>query len=281
MRIALIGNSHAAMLIAAHRQDPRGETLTVFAKPSLQPEDYVLDGSVLRATSDDLRARLADLGTPQALDLAQCDAVVIAGLVPSAFAAVRLAQGHVISHWPSAHPVMARILRAKPQPKDRPLMSKATYRAALMALTDTSPAATLARGIQAATGQRVLILPQPLPSEALLEIEGKYPIFRRLLRDGDGAAMARDLDQTHLTALDALPGLRCLVQPDDTRRNGCLTAVDLMRGGPRLSAGTRQAGDDVLHGNATLGAVMLSLLRAVLAPADCAPVNCAQSSSNP
>lgn len=264
MRIALIGNSHAAMLIAAHRQDPRTETLTVFAKPSLQPGDCVLEGSVLRAVSADLRARLADLGTPERLDLAGYDAVVMAGMLPAAFAALRLAQGHSIAGWPSAAAVMARALQGAPARKDRPLMTRAAYGAALCALTQEALPVTLVAALRQVCDVPVVVVPQPLPSEALMDTPDKYPIFRRLLREGDGAALAQDLEQAHRAGLGTLAGVRCLHQPQDTRRQGILTAADLMRAGPRLSAGTQQGQDDILHGNAALGTQMLALLRETL-----------------
>ena len=257
MRLCLIGDSHAAMLIAAHRQDPRGTALTVFAKPGLVASDLAVEGGMLHALSDDLRKRLAGMGTADRLDLHQFDALVIAGPVPSVFAAVRLQQGHAVSGWPSGAQAMARALGDVALPKARPLMTRAAYRAALTALTETSLAAMLVR----AAPVPVRVVPQPCPSDALLQMEGKYPVIRRVIQKGDGAALAEDLDHAHR----AVFGAHCLSQPAETRSHGCLTRADLMRGGPRLAEGGRQEVDDVLHGNARLGARLLGAVRQSIA----------------
>ncbi|ASP22265.1 hypothetical protein ANTHELSMS3_03642 [Antarctobacter heliothermus] len=261
MKLCLIGDSHAAMLIAAHRLDPAGENLTVFAKPGLVAGDIALDGPRLRAASVDMHARLAEMGMPDTLNLADFDAVAIAGLVPSAFAAARLQQGHSVTGWPSGAHSIAKALTDAPAAKTRPLLSRAAYVASLTGLCQTSLAARIA----SIAPCPVVVIAQPFPSDALLDKDGTYPIFRRLLRHGDGSALAADLITAHRAGLTPLSGTTYLPQPADTLSHGCLTQAGFMRGGPRLSNGTRQDSNDVLHGNAALGARLLSDLRAILA----------------
>lgn len=263
MNLVLIGNSHAAMLIAAHRADPRGERLTVFAKPGLAADDCALDGTRLRATSDEMAARQDSAGMPAEIDLAQADLVVIAGVAPSAFAAARLAQGHAIAGRPSGDAAMARALGPAGTSGKRPLMSRAAYAAALASLTETSLAARLLSGLRRACDVPAAFVPQPFPSETLLQAAGRYPVLRRIAEDGDGRGLAEDLNAAHRAVLGALPGVTVLAQPGETLRHGCLTAEGFMRGGPRLSGTAEQAEADVLHGNASLGALLLARLRAV------------------
>lgn len=258
MKLCLIGDSHAAMIIAAHRQSPAGAELTVFAKPGLAAEEIALDGASLRAASPDMRRRLAQMGTPDRLDLAGFDAVAIAGLAPSAFAAVRLQQNHVVTGWPSGAAAMAQALSDAPSGRTRPLMTRAAYQAALRMLTDRCLAAALAR---VAPGP-VAILPQPFPSDAILDQSQTYPIFRRVVRQGDGAALAADLTGAHQHVFEALPNTVYLPQPADSLSHGCLTRAEFMRGGPRLADGSQQQNDDVLHGNLALGQRQLQALRA-------------------
>lgn len=264
MKIALIGDSHAAMLIAAHRADPADEGLTIFAKPGLAPEDCRIEGGVLHAVSDDFRDRLAQSGAADRLSLADFDAVVLAGIAPSVFAAVRLAQDHAISGWPSGDAVSQRLLRGAARPKERPLMTRAAYRAALTSLTQTSLAAEVIRGLRAVSEIPVVFVPQPFPSERLLEVDGKYPVFRRIARQADGDALAADLEQAHRAGLGHKPGVTVLQQRQSTRRHGCLSAADLMRAGPRLSDVSPQGAEDILHGNADLGALFLADVRTAL-----------------
>ncbi|WP_417205236.1 hypothetical protein [Antarctobacter sp.] len=270
MKLCLIGDSHAAMLIAAHRQDPADEGLTVFAKPGLSDEDIRLEGPLLHAASNDMRDRAARMGTPDTLNLAEFDAVVVAGLAPSAFAAVRLQQGHSVSGWPSGAKAVAQALSDAPPARARPLMTRAAYLAALTSLCETSLSARIAR---AAPGP-VAVIPQPFPSDALQDQDGTYPIIRRLLRQRDGAALAADLIAAHRAGFAPLPRTTYLPQPADTLSHGCLTLAAFMRGGPRLSGGSGQDGDDVLHGNAALGARLLTDLRTTLRRP-------AQTASNP
>ncbi|WP_323770203.1 hypothetical protein [Antarctobacter sp.] len=270
MKLCLIGDSHAAMLIAAHRQDPANEVLTVFAKPGLSDKDILLEGSLLHAASKDMRERTARMGTPDTLDLAKFDAVVVAGLAPSAFAAVRLQQTHSVSGWPSGAKAIAQALTDAPPKKARPLMTRAAYLAALTSLSETSLSARVA---QAAPGP-VAVVAQPFPSDALLDQDGTYPIIRRVLRQRDGAALAADLIAAHRAGFDPLPRTTYLPQPADTLSHGCLTQAAFMRGGPRLSGGSGQDLDDVLHGNAALGARLLAALRVTFR-------RLAQTASNP
>ncbi|MBV7392979.1 hypothetical protein [Mameliella sediminis] len=257
MKLCLIGDSHAAMLIAAHRQDPRGETLTVFAKPGLAASEVAMDGQVLRASTDAFRDRLRPLGTADSLDLGTFDAVILAGLVPSAFAAVRLQQDHHVSGWPSGAKALSRALSGDTLPKARPLLTRAAYRAALSALTGASLAALIAR---AAPGP-VWVVPQPYPSDALLQDDGKYPVFRRVVRNGDGDALSQDLNAAHKGCFGTIGNARLVTQPSTTLAQGCLTQAEFMRGGPRLAEGGQQQADDVLHGNAKLGALLLAAIR--------------------
>lgn len=260
MKLCLIGDSHAAMLISAHRQTPADVDLTVFAKPGLSAEDIAMTGPLLRATSADMHTRLAAMGTPDTLDLGGFDAVVIAGLAPSAFAAVRLQQGHSVSGWPSGAKAVARALSDSPPAKARPLMTRAAYAAALVTLSQTSLAARIAQ----AAPCPAIVIAQPFPSDALLDDDESYPVIRRLLRHGDGAALAADLIAAHRAGFDTLPGTAYLPQPADTLSHGCLTQAVFMRGAPRLTEGARQDRDDVLHGNTALGARLLADLRACL-----------------
>lgn len=92
-------------------------------------------------------------------------------------------------------------------------------------------------------------------------MEGKYPVFRRVVRNGDGAALAEDLHSAYSRVFSEVQGAACLLQPADTGSHHCLTRADLMRAGPRLAEGGRQETDDILHGNAALGALLWTALR--------------------
>ncbi|WP_420325098.1 hypothetical protein [Mameliella sp.] len=94
-----------------------------------------------------------------------------------------------------------------------------------------------------------------------MQIDGKYPVFRRFVRSSDGTALSEDLHAAYKRVFSKIDGATCLRHPMDTRSQGCLTRFDLMRAGPRLAEGGRQERDDILHGNATLGAMLWKELR--------------------
>ncbi|WP_305970847.1 MULTISPECIES: hypothetical protein [unclassified Mameliella] len=95
----------------------------------------------------------------------------------------------------------------------------------------------------------------------MLQIDGKYPVFRRFVRSSDGTALSEDLHAAYKRVVSKIDGTTCLLQPIDTLSHGCPTRCDLMRAGPRLAEGGRQERDDILHGNATLGAMLWKELR--------------------
>ena len=258
MRLCVIGNSHVAMLMAAHAADPAGITPAWFAKPGLRPDEMVLNGTVLSAASEELRARLDGFGTAPALDLAAFDAVAIVALAPSVFAAMRLLQDHDVTGWPSGTRRVAKALRSE-RPLKRPLLTRAALRAALTGQMQASPAAGLAAALRAtAPDLPVSFIAQPFPAESMLSAESRYPVFRRIAEAGDGAALAEDLSAAEDAVFGPL-GTAILRQPTETVARGCHSRDVVMRGAKRL-AGGRQQNEDPLHANAVLGADLLCRL---------------------
>lgn len=117
------------------------------------------------------------------------------------------------------------------------------------------------RRLRRPTPSTTVVVAQPLPSDALGKIDGKYPVFRRVVRSGDGTALSEDLHAAYNRVFSKIGGATCLLQPMDTRSHGCLTRSDLKRAGPRRAEGGRQERNDILQGNATLGAMLWKELR--------------------
>ncbi len=123
------------------------------------------------------------------------------------------------------------------------------------------------RRLRRPTPSTTVVVAQPLPSDALLQIDGKYPVFRRFVRSSDGTALSEDLHAAYKRVFSKIDGATCLRHPMDTRSQGCLTRSDLMRAGPDLpKAGGR---------NATTSYTATRRL------APCSGKNCASASEHP
>ncbi|WP_219928984.1 hypothetical protein [Pseudoprimorskyibacter insulae] len=231
------------MLIAAHRKfGPAGLDLTVFAKPAMEPEDAALDGTVLTAKTDAMRDRLAQMGTPDHVDLAEFDAVVFVAMSISVFTGLRIAQAHHVEGWPGRG--------------NAPLaeLSSAAYRTSLTALAQDSLPGRMATALQGQINAPIFIVPQPCPAEGILTMPRRFPLFARLANDGNGPALLADL-RAGLEA--AFAGVHLLHQPEDTIAHGFLTRQRFSRGAVRLNVDASLPPDDFVHANAGYGRVVL------------------------
>ncbi|MFC4730867.1 hypothetical protein ACFO5Z_04780 [Salipiger abyssi] len=264
MKLCVIGDSHVAMLMAALRDaGPGAPEVIWFAKPGLAEGEAALEGSRLCARDPDLVTRLESLGTPPEVDLDGVDAVVFVGGTVSAFGAVRLLQGHRVSGWPSARALIAAADTPSAAPLKQPLISERAYLAALEGVIRESVTHRLVTGLREASAVPVCVVPQPLPSEAILETEKKYPVFKRVARHGDGPAVAASLIAAHERAFAGLSGVTVFRQPEESIAQGFLTARAYTRDAVRLTAGAMPR-DDVLHAGPALGALYLARIRAAV-----------------
>jgi hypothetical protein len=256
MKLCVVGNSHAGMIVAAHRDlGWSSDDLTVFAKPSLLPGDIVADGTVLRAGNAAMADRLAAMGTPDALDLAGFDAVLCVAMTPSVFSAAQVLQHHSVLGWPST-----AMLPLESDPAVRHLISPGAYRAILLRLVADSEMVQLLHSIARPDGPPVFFAPQPYPAENILEHKGKYPLIKRLHREGDAAPLVSALEDAHRTVFAELPRVTYLEQAADTVAEDFLTRRAFTRGSVRLNIEMKHRKTDVLHANAAFGGKLLKRL---------------------
>ncbi|MGR3320364.1 MAG: hypothetical protein ACU0DK_00350 [Pseudooceanicola sp.] len=267
MKLCLIGNSHVAMLMLAHRDAAlaREVSLTCFAKPSGGPDSAVLDGTRIAAPDADLRARLDSLGTPHELDLADFDAVVFVGETISVFSAVAMVRKHLVSDWPSARErITAEGDPLTPPPK-RALMSPAALHAGLVMANRAKLTYRLAARLRDATDMPLIVLPQPYPAARITGQKAKYPMFHRIAKSGDGPALAAALTAAQADSFAGIRDITLLSQPRETIEAGFLTRNVFARGASRLSMKDTLPEDDVLHAGAEYGGLMLRRILAAAA----------------
>ena len=165
-RICVIGNSHVSMLAAASRERSENVSFTFFAKPKLAIDDFVLDGTTLRGNGDRMTKWLDRFCADPVLDLAGFDTIVVVGLTASVFPAMRVAQTHLVTGWPSLSPRLASILDGTRQWPTRPLLTRTTYRTILRCLNDQRLGYQLATKIRVDCDQPCLLYTSPSPRDA-------------------------------------------------------------------------------------------------------------------
>jgi len=149
---------------------------------------------------------------------------------------------------------------------DFTLVSEAVFRASCGKALERCTAMWLAQQLMA-SGKRVLIVPQPLPSERTLTLEDAFPnaaLWRQAAQYGDDAALLGSL----VTATQDLAsnGLHFAMQPDETRAGPLFTRDIYSRGSVALlrPLGGAHGEQDVGHMNGVYGAVVITQLAKML-----------------
>ncbi len=253
MKICILGNSHAAMLMMACKESAHFQAPLVMAQPGLCDHDIKIENGILTSQSAELSERMLKLEMPDHIDLKTLDAIIIAGMSISIFTALRFLQTHDLCVTESTgHP---------PQLGSRPLFSPAALVAGLKEECLVSEAFKIASLIRQNCQTPIFFMPQPLPAVSILEDTEKYPLFHRLHRQRRGHVLPKFLHQACEQAFSSLNNTTQLQQPSITIAKGFLTALKYTRGAMRLNAKTVQPNHDVLHGNTLLGSIFLDAIQ--------------------
>jgi len=244
MKLCVIGNSHAGMLVQAWRETPGGLDLTFFARQGRGPEGVRLRGTELHAVRRDTRHALDKLGMPQSVDVAGFDGFVIVAMTATIFTLMPMLWDHAVHGWASAA-------------SNRPLVSRAALLASLRAGIEANIAHSMIAKIRRVGDAPILLVPQPNPCEDLLDGGARFPALRRVVARGEGPQAAALLRDAHAQVFHAMEGVTLLAQPEGTVAQDVLSARDYMRGAGRLNPEGRQPEEDMLHANARYGALVL------------------------
>lgn len=99
----------------------------------------------------------------------------------------------------------------------------------------------------------ILVVPQPRPSERLLEVPRKGFYAKQMVSNADNLLVTT----TYENALSQVVGMDLIAQPKDTIADSHLTHAAFTRGSRRLFAKANAEGahssDDVLHANSLYG----------------------------
>ncbi|WP_121061191.1 hypothetical protein [Chachezhania antarctica] len=261
MRIGLLGNSHAGMLIqAVESAAPEGLELSCLVQTGPGPDRLRREGTRLVAEDPDLIRFLDRAGLARELDLAACDTVVMVGMTLAIRFAALLMRPHTIAGWPSAETVSAQ-LDARRRPADLTPISRPAALAALAARAEDMALHRLIALVREASDLPILIVPQPHPSADALDSTGEGTAsLQHLHSRGDGPALAQLLDEALTRYAGQFDRVHLVPRPLDTIRDGFLTDAAFMRGSQRLLGDGEHVAHDVFHANAEYGRQQLSLL---------------------
>ncbi|GAA6163977.1 hypothetical protein NBRC116590_16810 [Pelagimonas sp. KU-00592-HH] len=260
MKLLAIGDSHTSKLIAASLEDTSSVQLVPFAKPGISLDELSVSNGRIHAVSSDFRNRLEQLGsqTPQALK--DFDVIVVVAMSISVFSVARMSSDKLVTGWPSGNEAVQELVSGNGENLPA-LLSEQALHEGLVDLARNSFSFQLASAIRREGNVPIAFVPQPFPSEQVLDKSSKLIEIKRIVKRGDGPGLARSLNAALLNAFEAIPNSRLYIQPDGTSVQGCLTGLEFMRGAKRLSQNSKQPKSDVLHGNASLGRKYLHLMQ--------------------
>lgn len=265
MKVCVIGNSHAGMLVHAAKEGAAaGLELTYMARQGRGPEGIRLRGKMLRAMRPETRRALARLNMPDRVKIDDFDAFVIVAMTATVFSIAPLLGAHSVYTWPS----MRQLLSTAPDDEtallERPFLSEAALIAALHQSIEDNIAFSVVQKIRRVSEVPIFLVAQPFPSETVMRSGSKQSGIKQLVRSGDAEAALGALETAHARVFDEFDHVMRLGQPVETVTQTCLTHADYTRGAGRLNTDGKQPDTDILHANAAYGALVFEALKAVL-----------------
>jgi hypothetical protein len=253
-RVCIVGNSHVAAWRGGLDLMPQlagRYTFDFFAAQSDLMRDVELRGSTLAPSSEVTRRRMAMVsGGKSEIPLAEYDHFLVVGLGFNLVKPIEVLRGFQIHGFP-----------VEAGEEALPYLSRPCYEALIASVQRYSTAAHFVRMLRKATHGRIVLVPQPLPSESIL----RAPHWRRLVVNGLFAHVVA-LYEKHAEDLARELSAELLMQPADTLTKDSLTQVGFSHGSVRISSdmATKHPENEPYHMNANFGGVMLGTLDKLL-----------------
>ncbi len=262
MKICIIGNSHAGMLIKSLADMPQDDmTCQFFAAPGTGPDVFTIDPAGVLSTRDPgLMKQFATYGMPPEVDLAACDVIVVVAMTATLFQIKPLLGDHLIHGWPGS-----RAALGKTGPDRPPLLSEPALCAGLAARIRVGLTHRYVTAIRAGLTVPILLVREPAPSEAIFDTAGKHPFLKRAASSGDAQACQAVLTQAHQAAFAGFCNLTVLSQPPQSLTAQGLTRRTYTTGAVRLNTRFAQPDTDVIHANAEYGGIVWQQIRSAAA----------------
>jgi len=250
MKVLVLGNSHAGCLMHAwkHRVDSERDTITFFVKSGSLSEFSIVE-SQISATSSEFCSFLERLSLATTVNLDAYDTIVIVGSELSIFSVVSIINRYRILDWPMKQDVAT------------PALTEDVLRIALAEAVDQSSGGRILRmlyELPTMRSKKLIIVPQPFPSErALISKTGGFG-FRRLIRHRAAESAVRVFNE-ELVAFCSRFGALYQPQPGNTIVHECFTANAYTSAARRLAnLDQMQPSEDIIHANAAYGQLIIN-----------------------
>jgi len=249
----VLGNSHAAMLIKALRDNPTGYPaldLAFLTQAGDGPRDLMFSPFHIQAVDAGLVAFLKKTGCATEYDLKSFDFIVVVGCGVNLYRVLKILNSHHIIGLASSR-----------QAAKNQTISQGCFRALIQDTIHRSLAIQLVKNLRAICPLPIIIIPQPLRAETLANATDQGGLFRRVTRNQNGAAVYQAfLDGLNIVA-QGFSDVTVIAQPQTTIKRHIYTKLEYTAGATTLhNVDKPQPSDDTLHANAKYGALILETL---------------------
>jgi hypothetical protein len=242
-RVCVIGNSHLnAVKLGWELLRPTGFQPTFFGSHANALRELRVEGVFLVPASEDVAKWLSiTSGGKTRIDLTEFDRVLLVGLGSALFPFLKLYSTHRLAE------------HAGPE-WEFGLVTEACLQRTVHDRLSAGLAFSTARKIRRISQIQVLLIPDPIPSEPILQSEEWGPLWSH-------REACRFFFQTYSNAMENIArdvGISVLRQPEETLRDG-ITKLEFSEGSTRLheAPGVRHPEGEFHHMNARYGAVVL------------------------
>jgi len=245
MRLCILGNSHAAAWKLAwdqHQSSFNGTTIRFFAAPGGNLKALTASNGKLIADRPKLQKYLQVTAGCDSISPDEYDAFCILACGTTVLSLLKVYRGY-------------RTENHRGLSEEQELISEPCFDAAAASMVAENFAFDLQRSLESVTSKPIFLVPQPMPSEAILS-DPSEGIWRRAHEAGDESNLAASF----LRVLDKVGEgrLHIVSQPEGTLKSGLLTDKAYSEGSVRLKDPAEEHPEnDYLHMNAEFGLLAL------------------------
>jgi hypothetical protein len=253
----IVGNSHVAMLIKAWNTDRDRFTnisIEFFAQPGDGPKDFDINGTYLRATGQELIRFLETVNLKTKFDLAEFDFIVIVACGMSVYQTLGALRGFQVWGWPFAN-VKPRSVEIA---SEKHLISANCFQAALDDIFSNTVGMKLAEDFRHHSALPIVIVPQPLPSELVIQDKRKGAGFKAIEENGQAAQCYQAFLTSIHSVASKIDNINVIEQPKISKTKNLYTRTDFTAGAVRLfDLNKEHPINDTLHANQHFGTLIL------------------------
>lgn len=259
MKIAVLGNSHVSMLKAASTRPAFNDhTFTWMARHTPGSDAIEISGTTIVDQTRGRRRVMAP-GLVSEMDVAEFDALVIAGNTILYREVALLCRTHFVTAWVGNRRANAIIASAARRKRTVHPMTEAAFRAVICSRIQGNFTYKWAARLHDVCEIPVFIVPPVFAREiAVSTPANQYEALKDMANLNVSDHLARVFNAAHADAFDELERVSVVHQAESTIIKDFFTKEAFAYGAVWLDDTKTYKKDDVVHGNADLGEVVLS-----------------------